>query len=102
VKAWLTKAVEQAGRGIASVGLIPMATSVAWFNDLVVPFCEWHSFRGRIAFEDPMPGAPRTSPKQDNLLVILNPRSTFVGHGAVRSSKTGERLWTHPAARRTP
>ncbi len=96
VAAWLRKALEQASRGVRSVLLIPMATSVAWFNDLVVPYAEWHSFRGRIEFEDPTHGAKRTSPKQDNLLVIFDPRSRTIGHAAVRDAKTGARLWTRP------
>ncbi len=75
-----------------------MATSVAWFNDLIVPYAEWHTWRGRIAFEDPAgsPDDKRTSPKQDNLLAIFDPRSERVGHCAVRDAKTGERLWERP------
>ncbi len=96
VKTWLEKAIAQAGMGVRSVLLIPMATSVAWFNDLVVPYAEWHSFRGRIKFDDPQPtvGKKRESPKQDNLLVILDPNSDRIGHCAVRDSKTGQRIWT--------
>ncbi len=96
IATWLARAIEQAARGVFSVGLLPMATSPAWFNDLVVPYAEWHSFRGRIEFEDPTPGAKRTSPKQDNLLVIFDPRSRTIGHAAVRDAKTGARLWTRP------
>lgn len=97
---WLEKAIVEASKGAFSVHLLPMSTSVAYFNDLVVPYAEWHSFRGRIAFVDPLaqPGADddRNSPKQDNLLVIYDPHSSVIGHAAVRSAKTGERLWTRP------
>jgi len=98
VEDWLTKAIEQASHGVFSVFLVPMATSVAWFNDRVIPYAEWHSFLGRIQFEDPLATADsaRTSPKQDNLLVIYDPRSEVTGHTAVRDSKTGKRLWTRP------
>jgi hypothetical protein len=103
VEAWLKQALAQAQKGVFSVGLIPMASSVAWFNDLVIPFAQWHTFRGRIPFEDPFAavdaeGKPiqRTSPKQDNLLVIFDPYApdSSAGHAAVRCSKTGQRLWT--------
>ena len=113
VETWLKRGLDQAVLGAFSVFLVPMASSVAWFNDLVVPFAEWHTFRGRIQFDDPLANdhptddnnartspsrtsPSRTSPKQDNLLVIYNPRSTVLGHAAVRDSKTGKRLWTRP------
>ncbi len=98
VEAWLAKALEQAALGVKSVHLIPMASSVGWFNDLVVPYAEWHTFRGRIAFEDPLASddASRTNPKQDNLLVIFDPYSSTIGHTAVRDARTGKRLWTRP------
>ncbi len=131
VEDWLAKGLEQAKQGVFSVHLVPMSTSTAWFNDLVVPFAEWHSFKGRIPFEDPLASEPsesaedtdadvsdadaidassdanadadsgasnaeRTSPKQDNLLVIYDPHSTVVGHAAVRDARTGKRLWTRP------
>jgi len=109
---WLEKAIEQAALGVFSVFLIPMSTSVAWFNDLVVPYAEWHSFKGRIPFDDPLANAggndgedgdgARTSPKQDNLLVIYDPLSNIVGHNAVRDAKTGKRLWTRPNLERNP
>ncbi len=95
IEAWLSKALDQALKGVFSAHLIPMASSVGWFNKLVIPFAEWHTFEGRIAFEDPLaqPGDERTSPKQDNLLVIYDPESDVVGHTAVRSAKTGEYVW---------
>lgn len=98
VRLWLEKALEQASRGVFVVALVPMSSSVAWFNDLVVPYAEWHTFRGRISFEDPLAGVDddRTSPKQDNLLAIFNPGSHVVGHAVVRDARTGERLWTRP------
>ena len=102
VEMWLRKALEQRKFGVFSAALIPMATSRAWFNDLVAPYAEWHTFRGRIAFEDPVPGASRKNPKQDNLLVIYDPQSSVIGHTAIRDSKTGKRLWTHPAITITP
>lgn len=100
VKRWLLRALEQAKRNVFSVGLIPMSSSVAWFNELVIPYCEWHTFRGRIAFEDPSASADekRMSPKQDNLLVVIDPRSPLVGHCSHRDSDTGARLWTRPDA----
>lgn len=106
IELWLRKALEQAAAGVFSVHLIPMASSVEWFNELVVPFAEWHTFKGRIPFIDPTPpldehGEPesRTSPKQDNLLVIYDPESSIIGHTAVRDSKTGRKLWIRPGTR---
>lgn len=93
IERWLQKGVEEAARGTFSVFLIPMASSVGWFNDLVIPYAEWHTFRGRIQFVDPVPGHERTSPKQDNLLVIYDPSSTTIGHAAVRDAKNGKILW---------
>jgi hypothetical protein len=107
VETWLRRALEQARNGVFSVGLIPMSSSVAWFTELVIPYCEWHTFRGRIAFEDPLaaldPDTERQSPKQDNLLVVIDPRSTIVGHTCHRDSVTGQRLWTRAdAVKRLP
>lgn len=98
IEKWLKKALEQAALGVFSVHLLPMASSVGWFNDLVVPFAEWQTFDGRIPFIDPLAtdDSERTSPKQDNLLVIYDPQSKVVGHTAVRDAKTGRRLWTRP------
>ena len=93
---WLQKGLEEAARGVFSVFLVPMSSSVGWFNDLVIPYAEWHTFRGRVAFIDPVPGHERMSPKQDNLLVIFDPQSTVVGHAAVRDAKNGKVLWTRP------
>lgn len=95
IEMWLEKALREAAHEVFSVLLIPMASSVAWFNDMVVPFAEWHTFRGRIPFVDPLLSgdAARTSPKQDNLLVILDPKSHRLGHRAVRHNTTGARLW---------
>lgn len=100
---WLEKALEQAARGVFSAWLIPMSSSVGWFNDLVVPFAEWQTFKGRIPFGDPLASADeddddegRNSPKQDNLFVIYNPRSTVIGHTAVREAKTGRVIWKRP------
>ena len=161
VEAWLKKGLAESGAGLPRVGggvlsgrvnhgrdfgslvvmLVPMATSTAWFNELVVPFAEWHSFKGRIAFVDPhireptpkeiadweadceiarrmhsvqppKPTTPRSSPKQDNCLVIYRPQtgpfaSAFnngtavvqrnrIGHTAVRDAKTGKVVWRKP------
>ncbi len=98
IEIWLMKALEQAAKGVFSVWLIPMSSSVGWFNDLVVPFAEWQSFKGRVAFGDPLAtdDSERTSPKQDNLLVIYDPHSKVVGHTAVRDAKTGKKIWTRP------
>lgn len=93
IEAWLTKGIEQAREGVLSVFLIPMSSSTGWFNDLVVPYAEWHTFRLRIAFEDPTADA-RENPKQDNLLVVFNPYSEVTGHTAVRCARKGEKLWT--------
>ena len=95
VGGFLEKALEQAAHGVRSVHLIPMSSSVEWFNYLVVPYAEWHTFLGRIAFEDPLATetSERLSPKQDNLLVIYNPNSTVIGHTAVRHAKTGLYVW---------
>lgn len=92
---WLKKAIEQCERGVWSGWLIPMSSSVDWFNEFVVPFGQWTTFNGRIAFEDPLakPGDERTSPKQDNLWVVFDPNATFAGHVAHRDAKTGEYLW---------
>jgi phage N-6-adenine-methyltransferase len=99
VETWLQRGLNQAALGVFSVFLVPMASSVAWFNDLVVPVAQWHTFRGRISFEDPLASNAddeRNSPKQDNLLVIFDPFSEIVGHAAVRDARTGARLWTRP------
>ncbi len=98
IETWLTKALEQAALGVRCVCLVPMSSSVGWFNDLVVPFAEWQTFKGRIPFEDPLATSTtaRTNPKQDNLLVIYNPNSTILGHTAVRDARTGKRLWSRP------
>lgn len=104
IETWLQKALEQCAQGVFSTWLIPMSSSVGWFNELVVPYAEWHTFYGRIAFEDPLASndhenterSERTSPKQDNLFVIYDPRSNIVGHTAVRHAKTGKRVWTRP------
>lgn len=101
IERWLQKGLREATRGVFSVFLVPMASSVGWFNDLVVPYAEWHTFRGRVAFVDPVPGHERSSPKQDNLLVIFDPQSHVIGHTSVRSSKTGKVLWTNAGARDT-
>jgi hypothetical protein len=87
------KGLDERSRGVFSVFLVPMSSSVGWFNDLVVPYAEWHTFRPRIAFIDPAPGHTRKNPKQDNLLVVYDPRSARVGHAAVRDAKTGMILW---------
>ncbi|MCX5748456.1 MAG: hypothetical protein NT062_38875, partial [Proteobacteria bacterium] len=101
IERWLQKGLSEAARGVFSVFLVPMSSSVGWFNDLVVPYAEWHTFRGRIAFVDPVPGHKRENPKQDNLLVIFDPQSHVVGHTAVRSSKTGKVMWTNARERAT-
>lgn len=96
VETWLKRGLAQVSLGVFSVFLVPMSSSVEWFNDLIVPYAEWHTFRGRIVFDDPLASdadKKRTSPKQDNLLVIYNPHSDVIGHTAVRSAKTGEYLW---------
>lgn len=96
IERWLQKGLREATRGVFSVFLVPMSSSVGWFNDLVIPYAEWHSFRGRVAFVDPVPGHERMSPKQDNLLVIFDPQSHVVGHAAVRDAKNGRVLWRRP------
>ena len=93
IERWLRKGLDELSRGVFSVFLVPMSSSVGWFNDLVVPYAEWHTFRPRIAFIDPAPGHTRENPKQDNLLVVYDPRSARVGHAAVRDAKTGMILW---------
>jgi phage N-6-adenine-methyltransferase len=101
IEEWLQRGIHQAARDIFSVFLVPMSTSRGWFNDLIVPYAEWHTFRGRISFEDPLASQKdngekneRSNPKQDNLLVIYDPSSTAIGHAAVRDARTGERLWS--------
>lgn len=96
VEKWLQFFLEQVMLGVFSVHLVPMSSSPAWFNELVVPYAEWRTFKGRIAFEDPLATGDeaRTSPKQDNLLVIYDPQSDVVGHTAVHDARTGEKIWT--------
>lgn len=95
IETWLAKAIEQCAKGVWSGWLIPMSSSVGWFNDYVVPFGQWTTFSGRIAFIDPLAtaDAERTSPKQDNLFVVFDPDATFSGHVAHRDAKTGRKLW---------
>lgn len=95
IDTWLRKAIEQCEKGVWSGWLIPMSSSVGWFNDFVIPFGQWTTFDGRIAFIDPLATADseRNSPKQDNLWVVFDPNATFSGHVAHRSAKTGEYLW---------
>jgi hypothetical protein len=58
-------------RGVYSVYLIPPRVGTPWFQD----FCMWASevvfLRGRVAFMDP--AGKRTSPMDDNCLVVLDP-----------------------------
>lgn len=95
IDVWLRKAIEQCGRGVWSGWLIPMSSSVGWFAEFVIPFGQWSTFEGRIAFVDPLAteDSERNSPKQDNLFVVFDPDATFAGHVAHRSAKTGEYLW---------
>jgi phage N-6-adenine-methyltransferase len=90
IERWLLKALEECAKGVSSVFLIPMASSRGYFNDIIVPYGDWWTFNGRIAFDDPLQpqGAPRTSPKQDNLLVHFYPGNTMPGWQGVRDKKT--------------
>jgi len=95
IRRWLEKALRELARGVRSVLLIPMASSRGYFNDIIIPYTRWWTFNKRIAFVDPVPGAKRTQPKQDNVLVCFDPRADErdVGHQGVRDSKTGQVLW---------
>lgn len=90
IERWLLKALEECAKGVSSVLLIPMASSRGYFNDIIIPYADWWTFNGRIAFDDPLQpqGAARTSPKQDNLLVHFYPGNTVPGWQGVRDKKT--------------
>lgn len=96
------RAVEMARRGVFSVGLIPLSAGSEWWNVYVTPFYEWQTFRGRIEFVDPTPGE-RTSPRQDNALLICRPTDVKMGisrgHTGVRYATTGELYWTQKTGR---
>lgn len=92
IERWLQKALEEAARGVFSAFLIPMASSRGYFNNIIIPYGMWWTFNGRIAFGDPL-SKERSSPKQDNLLVVFDPASTVCGHMGVRDRLTGEVVW---------
>lgn len=95
IERWLEKALQEAAQGVFSALLIPMASSRGYFNNLIVPYAQWWTFNGRIAFNDPL-AKERSSPKQDNLLVVLDPLSEVLGHMGVRDRASGAVVWRDP------
>lgn len=76
---WVQKAHDEACRGATVVMLIPNSRGRGWYKGIIIPakqkgYCRTYSYGpGRISFVDPHPGAKRSNPKQDNLLVVFTP-----------------------------
>lgn len=65
---WVAKAIAESDRGTVSLLLLPAATDVGWFHDLVLPHCNVRFIRGRLRFLG-WAGTPIGSPTAGNLLV---------------------------------
>lgn len=75
---WVAKAALEARKGCTVVMLIPNSRDTKWFHHIIVPakragYCRTYSYRGRIRFDDPHPGAKRQAPKQGNMLLVFTP-----------------------------
>lgn len=65
---WVRKAIDEAARGTTSVLLLlPAATDVGWFHDLVLAHCNVRFVRGRLRFLG-WEGTPIGSPTAGNIL----------------------------------
>ncbi len=73
---WLGKAAEVTSNGDAQlvVALLPGATDIGWFHELVLPFAEIRFIRGRIRFHGWM-GTPIGGPRWPSLLAIFRAAS---------------------------
>lgn len=78
LRPWVEKAYQECLAGCTVVMLIPNSRDTRWYHDIIVPakrdgYCRTYSYRGRIRFEDPHPGAKRQAPKQGNMLLVFAP-----------------------------
>lgn len=64
---WMKKAIAEQARA-TSLLVLPAATDVAWFHDLVLPFGNVRFIRGRLRFHG-WSGTPVGSPTAGNILV---------------------------------
>ena len=64
---WVEKAIAESGRGTTSLLLLPAATDVGWFHDLVLVHCNVRFIRGRLRFLG-WKGTPIGSPTAGNIL----------------------------------
>jgi len=67
---WIAKAVAEAANGAVVRLLLPAATDVGWFHDLVLPHGNIRFIRGRLRFLG-WKGTPIGSPKAGNILVSI-------------------------------
>jgi phage N-6-adenine-methyltransferase len=65
---WVAKAIAESGRGTVSLLLLPAATDVGWFHELVLPHGNVRFIRGRLRFLG-WHGSPIGSPTAGNILV---------------------------------
>lgn len=65
---WVAKALQEAGHGATILLLLPAATDVGWFHDLVLPHANVRFIRGRLRFLG-WEGTPIGSPTAGNILV---------------------------------
>ncbi len=47
---WVAKAIAEAEKGVTTLLLLPAATDVGWFHDLVLVHCNVRFVRGRLKF----------------------------------------------------
>jgi len=64
---WVEKAIQEAGGGATILLLLPAATDVGWFHELVLPHCNVRFIRGRLRFLG-WQGTPIGSPTAGNIL----------------------------------
>jgi site-specific DNA-methyltransferase (adenine-specific) len=67
---WVAKAIEEAKRGAVTRLLLPAATDVGWFHELVLPSANVRFLRGRLRFHG-WAGTPIGSPTAGSLLVSI-------------------------------
>ena len=76
---WAEKGVrEMDENGVYSVFLIPPRVGTPWFQELCKRAREVRFLRGRVPFVDP--AGNRTSPQDDNCIVILDPKLNSPAH----------------------
>ena len=69
-KPWIEKALAESGHGTVSLLLLPAATDVGWFHDLVLPSMNVRFLRGRLRFLG-WQGTPIGSPTAGNILARM-------------------------------